>query len=149
MIVTTIQQQQLAAHIRLITDFFMARKGRHCLPSITVDRAFRYLAFCKLTGRLNVRFENGRPESLIIAWPDWFERIEAKHAEGRPQFDWCPVRPGDSIFVAEVVGTRRGVRSLYQSLIEAYPHLLRLPVYTYRRGALVRLGQKTIERFMS
>jgi len=150
MIVTTKQQQQLADYLRRVTDFFMARKGRHCLPTITAEKAFRYLAFCHLTGRLNVRCRpNGAVDCIVICWPDFKERIEAKHAEGMSQFEWGKVRPGDCIFLAEVVGSRSGVKALYQGLVEAFPNLLRMPVYTYRRGKLVQLTQPAIERFVS
>jgi hypothetical protein len=150
MINTTTQQQQLAAFLQKVTDFCVTRgqNGGKMFVGNSRAQIFRYVAFCNLTGRLNVRVEKNEVTAVGIMWPDWQERIEAKAELKMPQFEWAHVHRGDSIFVAEVIGNRYAVRDLYQGFIEAYPHLLAKPMFTMRHGKLVRLAQHKLERFL-
>jgi hypothetical protein len=114
----------------------------------TRDQIFRYVSFCHLSGRLQSKCVNGRPVAMLICWPEFAERIEAKAAEGRPQFEWLPVHKGDSVFCAEVIADRDSLRELYNGMIQTFPNLMTMRIFTMRHGKLVQLSQDKIERFM-
>ena len=150
MITVTKQQQELAAYLHAVTDFCVRRgqsTGRMFVGN-TRDQIFRYVSFCHLTGRLQVRMEHNRPSAIIICWPEFAERIEAKAAEGKPQFEWTKVHKGDSVFCAEVIADRDSLRELYNGMIQAFPNLMTMRIFTMRHGKLAQLPQTTIERFM-
>lgn len=145
---TTVEHQKLGAFLWQVTDFIMARRNKRCLPMATREPLFRYVALCHLTGRLNIALdEAGGIEAVLFWWADWREHIEAKAAEGMQQFE-AEVHKGDSVFVAEVIGSHSGVRRIYQAAVEQFPHLVVTPIFTYRNQKLVRLSWQEIERFM-
>jgi hypothetical protein len=145
---TSTDHQKLGAFLWQVTDFILSHRGRRCLPEATREPLFRYVALCHLTGRLNIALTaDNKIEAVLFFWADWREHIEAKAAEGLQQFESC-VHKGDSIFVAEVIGARSGVRRIYQAAVEQFPHLVVTPIFTYRAGKLVRLSWQEIERFM-
>lgn len=140
--------QQLSVFLWQVTDWILAHRGKRCLPEATREPLFRYVALCHLTGRLNVALDKqGQIEAVLFWWADWLERIEAKAAEGMQQFE-AEVHKGDSVFVAEVIGLKSGVRRIYEAAVDKFPHLVVTPIFTYRNQKLVRLSWKEIERFM-
>ena len=150
MITVTKQQQEMAAYLHAVTDFCV-RRGQstgQMFVGNTRDQIFRYVSFCHFTGRLQCRVEDNKPTAVIICWPEFAERIEAKAAEGNPQFEWTQVHRGDSVFCAEVIGRREGLRDLYNCMMQAFPNLITMRIFTMRHGKLAQLLQTTIERFM-
>ena len=147
---TTEIHKRLADYLVNVCDFCITRgqsTGRMFVGN-TAAQIFRYIAFCHLSGRLNVRYDAHKITAILICWPDWQEHIEHKAARNKPQFDWTRVPRGNSMFVAEVIGSRRALRVLYEGLIELHPHLLQSRVFTMRHSKLVNLPQAAIERFM-
>ena len=144
----TTEQLNLAERLWQITDWCLNRRNQQCPLEGTREAMFRYVGLCYLTGRMCIAWtEHGDIEAVAFCWADWKEHIELKHAQKRQQFEtW--VKRGDSLFVAEVVGSSKGIGRLYQHAVQAYPHLLTIPIYTYRRGELVQLTNKEIERFI-
>jgi hypothetical protein len=144
----TEQQEKLATHLWGVTRFCVAHKGK-ALPWLKddINLLFRYVASCFYHGKLNIVCEDGVIKAVVFAWCDWRERIEAKAAENKPQFDWSSNGRGDSLFVADVVGSRESVGKLYQATIDKYPQLVAVPWFTYRRGVLVQIPRAKLERF--
>lgn len=143
-------QKQMADYLRQVTDFCLVRgktTGRMFVGNSAAE-VFRYVSFCHLTGRLNSRFDAGAVSAVLICWPDWQEHIEHKASVNKPQFEWTKVGRGDSIFLAETIGSRAALRVLYDGMMQLHPHLLTMRVFTMRHGKLVRLDQRAIERFM-
>lgn len=108
---------------------------------------FRYVAHCFYHGKLNVVFTDKEVLAVAFYWPDFQERIEAKFAEGLPQFEWLPCHKGDSLFIADVLGNREAIARLYRVTMERFPHLMSVPFFTYRGGKLVQLDRWRLERF--
>ena len=143
------QCQALASDLWMIVNFCLANRGP-CFEQWKDDpeRMFRYVSFCNFTGRLNVSWDHGRIQAVVFAWSDFKEHIEARHAEGMAQFEWTHAHRGDSLFVAEVIGSREAVAKMWQQMVEKYPHMMTVPIYTYRRDKLVCLSPKLRERFL-
>lgn len=134
----------------ILTNWLLERCNERCLPKARFETMYRYTAQCWLTGKMAVyRSGNGDIEAAIFYWSDWQERIEAKAENNQQQFEWLPSHPGDALFVAEVFGTRRAVARIMSDAFQRFPNLLAVPIYTYRRGQLVRLSMDKMQRFMS
>jgi len=104
---------------------------------------FKYVAFCHFSGRLNVAFEAGQIEAVVFAWPGTRLEIESgKHKD----FNWDLPQKGNALFVADVIGSRRGVAKIYNGQIRNNPQLKSLPIFTYRHGRIHRL--KHLNRFL-
>jgi len=145
----TEHQQQLATHLWAIVHFIEAHKGK-CMPwAKNNDRTllFRFVADCFYFGKLNIAYKSDAIEAIVFAWPDFKERIEAKDAEGQPQFEWGQPHKGDALFIADVFGSRSAVAKLYRSVIEKYPNLMGVPWFTYRRETLIEISRRELERF--
>lgn len=145
---TTEQQVKLAAHLWAITDFCMKDRKAGVLWDWTRDKVFRFVAFCFYTGRLAVAFEGAKIECVAFYWLDFIEIIEARHERNQPQFQWGKCHGGDCLFLGDVIGNRVSVGKIYQGVIEKWPHVVMLPIMTYRKGALVRVNIKTLNRFL-
>ncbi|MDE2099793.1 MAG: hypothetical protein KGL39_21250 [Patescibacteria group bacterium] len=146
--------RSLADYLWRVTEFCLARRGEWCLPGMDRADAFRYVAFCQLTGRLWTLSGPHGLRAVVFAWPDWLAHIEARAAEGKGQFSWTRLHTvegqavGDTLFVADVIGSRQAVGELAPRVLRFYPRLAGLQhVVTYRRGKLVRLSEPLIERF--
>jgi hypothetical protein len=143
----TEQQKNLAKCLWGVVDFCIEHRGKNCLQSDR-EKIFRYVACCYFTGRLCASWEQGKIIAVVFYWHDFRERIESKYAEGRNQFEWKPMPAGDALFVGEVLGNRKAVAQMYQAAIEKYPNLITVPIYTMRRGKLIQIYGKQLERFM-
>ena len=145
----TEQQQKLAQSLWAIVDFIEAHRNKQCsLWDCNRGKLFRFAAFCYYTGKLCVSWEEGKITAVVFYWPDWKEHIEAKDAEGMSQFEWTQVHEGDAIFVSDVFGERKAIARMYQAWLEKFPHLITVPIYSYRKGKLTCLYGKVFERFM-
>lgn len=140
-------QEQQAEMLHGITHFIWLHRGKAMAWADTYERLFRYVAFCFLSGKLTVNFENGEPVGCVFHWADWTEYIEAKAAEGRPQFEWIPPHKGDALFVGDCIGTRHSIGRIYHDSIAKWPNLMITPIYTLRKGKLVRISHKILNRF--
>ena len=145
-----LEQQKLGEWLWTLTDWILAHRGKSCLPLATRDTLFRYVAHAWLNGRLAVaRDDKGGIEAVGFNWIDFREHIEMKAAEGRQQYFWEENHSGDAWFVAEVIGSRHGVSKLYQASIAKWPHLLNVPMMTYRKGKLVEIPKARLQQFTS
>jgi hypothetical protein len=144
----TDQQKNLAKCLWGVVDFCMAHRGRVWPEGCERGKLFRYVAFCYHVGKLCVSWEEGKIVAVVFYWVDWKERIEAKYAEGMEQFEWAHVHKGDALFVAEVFGSRKAVARMYAAAVEKFPHIVALPLYTYRNKKLVQISHEQIERFL-
>jgi len=143
----TEQQERLATHLWAVTNFCLAHKGKAMPWATDINLLFRYVADNHYHGKLNVVYRPDAIEAVAFAWPDFAERIEAKFAESKPQFEWGPTHCGDALFIADVFGTREAVSRLYEGMMQRFPNLMAVPFYTYRKGRLVKLNRVHIERF--
>ena len=142
------QPTQLAAQINGIVDFCLKRGKRTAVGKLDREAAFRYVAFCMLTGKLAFSYENNQIEAVAFYWAGHREHIEAKFAEDLPQFEWTMPKHGDCLFLGDCIGSREGIARIYQSVIEKFPNMITVPILTYRRGNLVCLTNGIIERFI-
>jgi len=115
----------------------------------TWEKMFRYVAFCLISGKVAIYWDSGEVKSVMFYWNDNIENINKKYNNNEGQFQWDECKNGDSFFIGECIGDRRHISEISKSLFEKYPHLESIPFYTYRRGTLVGLNNKTIKRFMS
>lgn len=144
----TQKNQRLATFLWEVTHYVFAMRGKNTsVAKLDLPALFRYVAFCHLTGRLSITRVEGLLRAVAFSWPDWAEHVEAKAAEGIPQFEWTQLHKGDCIFLADVIGDREGVAQLWEKAVEIAPQLVVTPIYTFRRGKLVRLTLDEIERF--
>jgi hypothetical protein len=97
---------------------------------------------------MSVSIKDGIPQAVVFHWPDYLERIEAKAEYGHQQFEFTKTHPGDSLFIGEVIGNREALAGIFKAQIEQTPLLAAVPKYTIRRGKLVRLNTRLLERFM-
>ena len=146
---TTNQQTQLSTLLWAVVDFCQNRGSKNTsIHGMERQQLFRYVSFCYFAGKLACSWENNQLEAVVFYWPDFRERIESNYEEGRSQFAWEKVRKGDSMFIADVIGSRKSVAKGYQALIEKFPHVISVPMFTYRHGKLVQLYGKQLERFL-
>jgi hypothetical protein len=146
---TPTEQQNLGVWLWTLTDWILAHKGRNCLRLATRENLFRYVAFAHLHGRIAVaRDAQGQIEAVMFYWCDFKERIEAKAENGVNQFEWTANHPGDALFVAEIIGSHEGVARIIRTAFEKWPHLMTLPIYSFRRGKLVLLSMAKINHFI-
>ena len=142
------EQQQLAANLRLVVDFCLQHGRGSSLQGVQRDTLVRYVAFCHMTGKMAVSHASGEIDAVAFYWPDWLEKVEAKDAEKREQFEWAASRPGDCLFIGDVIGNMKGVSKLYTQAVERWPHLAIVPLVTYRHGKLHRFNKRTLERIL-
>jgi len=143
------QPTQLAAQLWAIVDFCMKHRKAGVLWDWPREKVFRFVAFCSLTGKIAYSVENNQLEAVVFYWCDWKERVEAKHENNMPQFEWEKSRNGDCLFLGDCVGSRRSIGKIYQSLVERFPNTITIPILTYRRKTLVTLNKPLIERFIN
>lgn len=137
----------LATNINSATDFCWQNRGRVLQWAASRQKLFRYVAFCIISGKIAISFENGNVKAVIFYWCDFQERIEAKYEHRHPQFEWKSTHNGDSVFVGDVIGDRLHVSKLWQSAVEKWPHLLVTPIFTLRHEKLVRINPAMLNRF--
>ena len=146
--ITTQQQEQLVANLRAVVDFCQRHGRGSSLQGVDRDTLIRYVTFCHMTGKMAVSYENHQVQAVAFYWPDFLENIEAKHEYKRDQFEWEKPRPGDCLFIGDVIGTMKGVSKLYTGAVERWPHLSVIPLVTYRHGKVYRIPRKTLERIL-
>lgn len=144
----TENQLKLGKDLYAITDWLMEKKGSLMAWADTRERMFRYVAFCFFSGKFAIKWDTGKIEAVVFYWTDHKERIEAKAEENVCQFEWLPSHRGDALFVGDVVGNVKAVGALLQLSYEKFPHLITVPIYTYRKGKLVTLRRSTLERIL-
>jgi hypothetical protein len=133
--------------INQITDFCLVNRGQIMAWASTRDKMFRFVAFCVLTGKIAVAWDNNNVKAVFFYWMDYIEHIEMKAEQHRPQFEWNTVRKGDALFVGDVIGSRHFVSQIINASLAEWPILLTTPVYTLRRGKLVKISMKVLHRF--
>lgn len=152
------KMEALSRHLWDVTEFCLLAdvnpahlKGRpqRCFRNWDRGKLFNYVAFCHLTGRMLLFCPGGNVAAVGFAWRGWAEHIEARASQNIPQFCWTDqLKGGDSLFVAEVFGTRSSVRYLWLAAHIQFPDLEERKLYTFRHERLVRLEPKEVERFV-
>src|SRR5258708_39336410 len=104
----TAQQIAFASHLWDVTNFCYANRGSRCLRG-DLQKMFRYVAFCHLTGKIAVSQSNGQIDAVVFYWADWREHLESRIERGLSVFEWRESHPGDCLFVGDVVGNRQAV----------------------------------------
>jgi hypothetical protein len=143
----TANDTRLKAYLWAVTEFCLTHKSDKCaIRHMDRDQLFRFVAFCHLDQRLYSCFEDNQCKAVAFMWADWEEHIEAKNEYGKLQFEWVKQHRGDCAMVGDVIGTAKYVKRLWISVTAHNPALLDCPIYTMRRGKLVRLSINTVER---
>ncbi len=142
-------KNRLREFVQAVTAFCWEHRSGPVFKTWPREKVWTYVGFCSTRRMCAVAIEKGRIVTVAFGWPAWGEHVEARAAAGAPEFTWSnPIQGGDSIFIAEVIGDRRHLRTLYDTLGEWCPDLDERKIFTYRRGKLVELSQKTMQRLI-
>lgn len=143
------QDLRLKAYLWAVTEFCLVHKSdKTAIRHMDRQQMFRFVSFNHFDNRLYSTFEDGQCKAVAFMWADFWERIEAKYEHGKLQFEWTKQHSGDCAMVGDVMGTVKYVKRLWVAATTHNPALVNCPIYTMRRGKLVRLSFQKIERFV-
>lgn len=130
--------------------------GGVCFEKWTLEQVRNYVKWHAQNDSLRFVQTSVKQGKQVIgagfAWRVRRVELELQAAGAKPSFKWEPARGDeDALLVAEVVGRMPGVfAQLTRELWRKYPDCVRpenpTPVYTYRRGKLVRTSVAVMER---
>lgn len=144
----------VASRARAVCDFYDGCKTSRCQVQGDARLLFRYVVWHLLQGNVFVVREGGAIAGVAISWADRAADILARAAAGEPQFAWRPAtRPGDAIFIAFVIGTRRAGYGWRKLALARWPDWSARRIFCERDRAdgrgqeLVELDHRLIRRF--
>lgn len=140
--------QFMAARIRKLALFCLAR-GAGCYAGWTGEKIFKYLAFQWFTNGLFVCTEGKAIGGVLIAWPASAERILQREVAGDFHFAWEKPVDGDALMIADVIANKRSASRLVQMASAQWPDWKMRRLFTHRRGRLVELQPRAIERWIA
>jgi hypothetical protein len=109
---------------------------------------FKYIAHHALAKTLFLCRDGRKIAAVGVAWPLTVKELFRRNRVKQPQFDWKALpEPGNALLIGPVIGTRKYLVKLWRVALNRWPFIRR--IFTYRRGRLVELHLRTMERFCS
>lgn len=135
------KMKQFMQKVHEVTEFCVQNRGR-CFQGWKRETIFLYVAFHAGAGTLFLMRENGNVKAVGFAWPTFLTMIQ-------DAFNWRLPGRGDILFISEVVGDRKSIKTLYNQAKAKWPHLFRVFAYRFKGGPRQRLVELThiMERF--
>lgn len=132
-----------------VTNFFLSHRGK-CFEGWTPDKVAKYVLVHAVYRNVFVALDRfGLIGAAAILWPNDAATIRAMAELDKPQFTWSPTpKDGDSILIADVAGDRQFMPEILRHVMAHWPDSPRKRLFTYRRGNLVELSWKTVNRFV-
>ena len=120
---------------------YCLRRRKSCFEGWPAPVVFKYFAFHFLAHTICVAREGRAILGVGIAYsgPESYFR----EREGKP-FDWQLPVAGETLYVADIVSSKRGVPRLWWWGMWKHPWIKK--ILTYRRGKLVELSKATLDR---
>ena len=126
--------------VREVTMYCLRRKGK-CFDGWKPEIVFRYVAFHFLAGTLEIIRDGRAILGVAVGYTGdasyFWERA------GKP-FDWTLPPAGNTLYLAEIIASKKAVERLWKRALEKYPWIN--SILTNRRGKLVEVHMSQLER---
>jgi hypothetical protein len=129
-----------------LTKWIMSQP-RKCLLD-TFENIERYVNHAIENKNISIFHQEKQFRGVVFHWNDWIELIEFKDEQHMQQYPFSRNIQGDAMFIGEVFGKREYILTLYKHMVKKHPQIERVPLYTYRRGKLIRLKNTLLLRFL-
>lgn len=147
---TRMQFSAIAARLLREAAIFFLERGPAFYRVWPGEKLFKFLAFQWLAGCLILARDGRDIRGALIWWPDDSSRILEREMAGDYHFAWqLPAEAGDAILLGDVIATdNNSLSRLVQMASERRPDWKMRRIFTHRRGRLVELKPRAIERFL-
>jgi hypothetical protein len=115
-----------------VTEWCFERRGK-CFEGWSREKLFFYVGFCMVGKAIFVeRDDRGSIQTVVFAWPTRLELVNEP-------FNWRIPKPGDCLFVAQVIGARKFMRAILAKVVSQWPHVKRFFALRHKGDAVERM----------